>query len=625
VKVVSSASFEGFNGFMTTAEADKWINFLRGYGPITRNGNQYTEQVGDNAKRAGFKPIIFSHPAEKTVRTHLDPAQGRFQNLVLTGTAGDGKTSLCYKLWEEFGGSSDQLSSMPKTACLCARDGNPPIHFIFDISRWLPEKVGELEGEYLETLGRVAASVAGKSDEVFAIACNDGKLLELCGMLRKHGGFHAELAADLQSLLTGGMSELEGRKLHFLNLSYESSVGVLDLARESILAREEWCIFEEHALDNAYGAMSPLRRNVACLRDDQFYRRLRGLVELCDSNGFHFPIREILLLLVNGLLGHPKAKDFVMTADELRRFSTNQDSPLGAIHRNLFGDNLSSARRNGKACFGFLRLFRVGLETSNEVDNLLLYGSEIESLKPDYRKLVEPIPELELRNDHFHRYRLQYLKEDQLDEIERDRFLSELANERRRVFFRIPESKEGDFHLWQLTVFQNAGRYRDKLLRPLGRKEGVPPSTVEELVRGLNRVWTGMLTEESGYLFLTSGLDYTTARLSRIIKHKVSVHLSTHNEQIVIVEGRNGVPELQVHLLGKIVPFTLNLLRYEFLLRVSEGSLPNSFSRECFEDVVSFKTKLLAAIQSSVCDTGQRINYLKADENGLAKEWHIAL
>ena len=34
--------------------------------------------------------------------------------------------------------------------------------------------------------------------------------------------------------------------------------------------------------------------------------------------------------------------------------------------------------------------------------------------------------------------------------------------------------------------------------------------------------------------------------------------------------------------------------RYEFLLRVSEGALPGSFSRECYEDILSFKSKVLS-------------------------------
>jgi hypothetical protein len=37
----------------------------------------------------------------------------------------------------------------------------------------------------------------------------------------------------------------------------------------------------------------------------------------------------------------------------------------------------------------------------------------------------------------------------------------------------------------------------------------------------------------------------------------------------------------------------LNLRRYEYLSRIAEGTLPNSFSRECYEDILAFKTKLL--------------------------------
>ncbi len=41
------------------------------------------------------------------------------------------------------------------------------------------------------------------------------------------------------------------------------------------------------------------------------------------------------------------------------------------------------------------------------------------------------------------------------------------------------------------------------------------------------------------------------------------------------------------------VPFLLQLTRFEFLNRVAEGALPSSFSRECYEDILAFKTNLL--------------------------------
>ena len=39
----------------------------------------------------------------------------------------------------------------------------------------------------------------------------------------------------------------------------------------------------------------------------------------------------------------------------------------------------------------------------------------------------------------------------------------------------------------------------------------------------------------------------------------------------------------------------LHLTRYEFLIRVAEGALPGSFSRECYEDLLAFKSQLLKA------------------------------
>jgi hypothetical protein len=202
--------------------------------------------------------------------------------------------------------------------------------------------------------------------------------------------------------------------------------------------------------------------------------------------------------------------------------------------------------------------------------------------------------------------------------------MTELANERRRIFFRIPEAKEDDFGLWDLTVFHSAGKYRTQLLRPIRNNVAIAPAVVEALVRGLNRVWTGMLTDESGYLFLTRGLDYTTARISRILKHKVPVHPNAYGERIDIVGDQSGLPVLEVYVFGrKPVRYPLNLLRYEFLMRVANGSLPNSFSRECYEDVISFKAKLLAVAEEAMSGPARKIDFLRADDFGAPREEYL--
>ena len=77
---------------------------------------------------------------------------------------------------------------------------------------------------------------------------------------------------------------------------------------KSLLDRSEWACFENLPADAAYGSESPLRKNWLLLKDELFASRLVALLELCDANGFHVPIRELYLLLINTLLGHPRSR-----------------------------------------------------------------------------------------------------------------------------------------------------------------------------------------------------------------------------------------------------------------------------------------------------------------------------
>ena len=50
---------------------------------------------------------------------------------------------------------------------------------------------------------------------------------------------------------------------------------------------------------------------------------------------------------------------------------------------------------------------------------------------------------------------------------------------------------------------------------------------------------------------------------------------------------------------GTVRSLRLNLTRYEFLMRVGDGALPGNFSRECYEDILAFKSALLSAVNQA--------------------------
>jgi hypothetical protein len=94
----------------------------------------------------------------------------------------------------------------------------------------------------------------------------------------------------------------------------------------------------------------------------------------------------------------------------------------------------------------------------------------------------------------------------------------------------------------------------------------------------------------------TSG-NYSQAKVSRILIERVSVDPSKGEKIVLRYDESNSRVLLSVFFAPDLrVDFILTLIRYEFLSRVAlEGALPASFSKECYEDLLAFKSRLIAA------------------------------
>ena len=105
-------------------------------------------------------------------------------------------------------------------------------------------------------------------------------------------------------------------------------------------------------------------------------------------------------------------------------------------------------------------------------------------------------------------------------------------------------------------------------------------------------------------MLATSG-NYSQAKISRVLVERLSVE-PKRGERITLPLGSNQQAVLTVHLSSTITEsLELNLVRYEFLSRVAtEGALPASFSKECYEDMLAFKSRLLAAHERRRLDEG---------------------
>jgi len=57
--------------------------------------------------------------------------------------------------------------------------------------------------------------------------------------------------------------------------------------------------------------------------------------------------------------------------------------------KRYFGGNLSDIRREALEVFEFLNRFRIGHETSNRADNILIFGEADENLSPYFDQLLK--------------------------------------------------------------------------------------------------------------------------------------------------------------------------------------------------------------------------------------------
>jgi len=591
-----------------------WLKFLRHYGPVPRNDNMYDETIQRSARRQGIQPIEFEHPAQEAILNCFNQATKDPISVVLTGTAGDGKTHLCRQVWKMLNGEDEAWESdspyltlqfhypedrttLPevKDERLCR---SVKMHFIRDLSGWAPQQGAAWEPEKEELLERFCRSIFNPdADEIFLIAANDGQLVESWRRLKDTDEVKRTRQV-FEELLVEDRQEKSGVRLKFFNLSRGSSAALFDRAVDAFLGHQGWNELKKEVPgeNDLFGPKCPIRKNYELLQDSLVRGRLRSLLELCDYNGLHVPIRQILLLLANVVLGHPDAKDHLMSPADVPNFIAAGTVSRASLYNNVFGGNLSKTRRQAITIFDYLGRFQIGYETTNRVDNILIFGEGDEVLEPYFTKFIAADSFYGADSRYFAAKREYVEGTGESDEKSRE-FLDMLISQRRRMFFKIPKEMENELHLWELTVFKFAGEYLESIVAIL--KEGglVRRPLLSRIIRGLNRVFTGMLINSERELYLAASANYSQAKVSRILVERVSVDPSKGEKVLLRHDATTDRVFLTVFFAPTLtVDFTLTLVRYEFLSRIAvEGALPASFSKECYEDLLAFKAQLIAA------------------------------
>jgi len=577
-------------GDLVNPPAAAWVRFLRSYGPTPNNLTMFDEYVSNALGRAKVAPITLSTPLLDAMVRHIESSVPG--SLLIAGTAGDGKTYHCRSLWARIGGDPKAWAAKGNVKEHRLADGRLAV-FIKDLS--------EFNGEESDLpLQRLERSVLGGDDsEIVVLAANHGQLLyRLRDLGRRQDRLHPLRKPLQERFLQAGPAP---DRLAVFDLSRSTGRGTFDEIASAVAGHPEWDNCARCAL-KVGGKVCPIDENRRRLLGEadggQLARRLGDLVEIARLNGLHLPVRDLLALCSNMVLGHADAKlakENLMTCADVPRIQEGGHNGKASVYANAFGANLPKRRASDRPVFKAMASFGVGEETTNAADGLLVYGKDDLRLQEDFARLVA-VDQVYGATAEFRAAQDAYLEGHEGARLEggSTEFMKMLEDQRRRLYFSLPESEPG-YPRWSMTAFRFAGDYLN-IIESLKAKGPVSDATRGRIARGLNRVMTGLLLENVDRIFIASSGGFTQSRVSVLCDHETPSRRQGGVGMAIKLDQDTGRPQLDVSLApgpGNSVAFELTPIRHEFLSRVAEGALPASFSNECLEDFLAFKAKLL--------------------------------
>jgi hypothetical protein len=564
-----------------------WIKFLRSYGPTPKNTTLFDEYVTGALGKAKVAPITLSSPELEKIKSHL--ASGALGSILIAGTAGDGKTYHCRSLWTELGGSPQDWAATTAVKEVTLADGRIAT-FIKDLSELTPEQSDA-------ALASLEQSVCGSEDTKFLVlASNHGQILErLRDLGARQGRVHPLRKPIQDAFLQAGEAPARLAIFDLSRATHRETLGEVLLA---VANHPEWGNCGSCAQREG-GAVCPIYENrsrlLGAADQGRFAKRLGDVVEVARLNGWHLPVRDMLALASNIVLGHPDAKEGLMTCSDVPKIQEANRVEHASLYDNAFGANLPLRRAMSRPVFRALAAFGIGSETTNAVDGLMVYGADDPQLMATFHRLMKSDPVYGATPGYLASLE-GYLEGEQSVRLDSGagEFLERLKTQRRRFFFTVPEGEPGYAH-WPMTAFRFAGDYLS-MMAALATGGAVTDSARARLVKVLNRVMTGLLIENDDKLFVASSGGFSQSKVSVLCDTEAPAKRQGGKGMRIRLDPLTAKPTIDVALAQREehpASFVLTPVRFEFLCRVAEGALPGSFSNECLEDMLAFKAKLL--------------------------------
>lgn len=562
-----------------------FFKLLAAYAPTSHNTASYDETVSKYSKKLGIQEINVNNGLLDTL---YESFIEKPKSLIISGSAGDGKTYLLRKLYQKLGGNEQEWD---KSFNNIINFDNYKVNFIKGFTE-SSDKIEVLEGLY--------NSIYENSNELYFIAANDGILTDT---LRDYETVKPHFLDLLNNIEKHIEEHITNDRLILLDLSQTSSSKNFELLLNEIL---NYCDKYESSCPSLTNKeiFCPIHSNIKLLKEKSIQQQLINIIRTCDLNYNHITLRKLFMLIANTILGYKGEKKIFNNCETaINHFKTSNLKTDASIYNNIFGENLSKSKRE-ESPFKELRELRIGFETTNNIDGFLLFG-EIKNEDLYNRELNNPFINLDL----FKNKKINYLngsdEESTNNEDDSNKEIQEfLIFFRRHLFFNIHNQlklENIEINRSELIAYKHSEKFYNEVV--LSLKDGKSPqkSIIKELALGLNRVFLGELISKDANdrLYIATSLTGTMSKLSSEIIEEIVFNKKSSNEGVSL-KLTNGFDDeyCKVNLIIQYggedtANLELDLHMFEFLCRISDGILPTSFSVEYYERVLTFKSQIV--------------------------------
>lgn len=560
------------------------VELLASYGPQPSSNNLYDEFVVATAARIGCSPIHIEQPIVDILKKNLLSESPK--SVILTGTAGDGKTYTARNVLEDLSAGKKTWGATEKI--VSHTFNNRKIRFIKDLSELKEHDKNRL-------FPFISASLTENTNNIFIICVNDGHLLKFFRDRRdeNHGKY---LYDEIETMLEHDRVLSSNKKFKIHNMSRDDHGSILNDIIDQVVDHSSWEKCKGCKLQGDATSPCPIQVNRDLLRekeDPSIRARMNDMIRIAAADGKYLSIRQLILLTVNILLGDSKNPEeaVLLNCDSSKSRAIMSEYQFTNPYSNIFGDNLQESQRRLYGVFTTLRDFGVGKETSNIIDHDIIWGEEEESSKSMYGNRI------------FDEHRRTYQSD--IDGAT-DKFFDAIINQRRRLFFSTKvspqySSEESNISPWCLTVF----RYGAAHSRLVNEKDSDSCSELSEvkqkIILGLNRMMSQHMTCTNDKLWIIeSSSIYRGREIPRVVGYAEKGKLANIRLCFTSPKNRSSAPRIVANIKDEGNPITLELRPsvVECLIRVACGALSSSSFEECQREVERFQHKVVAKIES---------------------------